>query len=293
LNAIDGAGAPEGHILVMTTNAPDALDEALIRPGRVDMKLEFSKATRGQVKDIFMNMYKTIPSFEPSPSKKSETSQQKESQELKAEKEEEERQEKERDERLEKLAEIFAECVPEKTFSPAELQDYILLRKDQPQRAIDEIADWVAQELHSRSAKEPKLPNTKESKSSTAKEKKARGKKSKKEAVVGKEGDEAEAEPSGTEKKIKPRGKVGGTVSGTVSPSDPGSPDPESDKESADGSVSGSGSEKASEEGDSPPSSVGKDGEDDTKREEKEVVVKKDIPTSPAVPVKEKGEETT
>ena len=36
LNAIDGVGSHEGQILIMTTNHITRLDEALIRPGRVD-----------------------------------------------------------------------------------------------------------------------------------------------------------------------------------------------------------------------------------------------------------------
>lgn len=41
LNAIDGAAAPDGRLLVMTTNYPDKLDGALTRPGRVDRHEEF------------------------------------------------------------------------------------------------------------------------------------------------------------------------------------------------------------------------------------------------------------
>lgn len=41
LNALDGAAAPEGCVLIMTTNNPDALDPARTRPGRVDYKVEF------------------------------------------------------------------------------------------------------------------------------------------------------------------------------------------------------------------------------------------------------------
>lgn len=40
LNAIDGATAAEGQILVMTSNHPERLDPALIRPGRVDVREE-------------------------------------------------------------------------------------------------------------------------------------------------------------------------------------------------------------------------------------------------------------
>lgn len=38
INSIDGAFSGEGRILIMTTNYPDNLDYALIRPGRVDRK---------------------------------------------------------------------------------------------------------------------------------------------------------------------------------------------------------------------------------------------------------------
>lgn len=43
LNALDGMGTPHGLITAMTTNAdPDALDPALLRPGRMDFPLELS-----------------------------------------------------------------------------------------------------------------------------------------------------------------------------------------------------------------------------------------------------------
>ena len=40
LNAIDGIIASEGRLLIMTTNHPDKLDPALIRPGRIDLREE-------------------------------------------------------------------------------------------------------------------------------------------------------------------------------------------------------------------------------------------------------------
>lgn len=36
LNVLDGVVDSPGRIVIMTTNFPDALDAALIRPGRVD-----------------------------------------------------------------------------------------------------------------------------------------------------------------------------------------------------------------------------------------------------------------
>lgn len=53
LNALDGAASREGWIVFMTTNHVEKLDPALIRPGRVDVRLEFGHATAFQAKSIF------------------------------------------------------------------------------------------------------------------------------------------------------------------------------------------------------------------------------------------------
>ena len=41
----------------MTTNHPEKLDEALIRPGRVDHQVAFGNATQTQIKELFERMY--------------------------------------------------------------------------------------------------------------------------------------------------------------------------------------------------------------------------------------------
>ncbi|KAH8706861.1 hypothetical protein GQ44DRAFT_629532, partial [Phaeosphaeriaceae sp. PMI808] len=41
LNVLDGLASPEGRLLIMTTNHIERLDPALIRPGRVDTKVNF------------------------------------------------------------------------------------------------------------------------------------------------------------------------------------------------------------------------------------------------------------
>lgn len=53
LNAIDGVGAQEGRLLFMTTNHIDRLDEALIRPGRVDVKFYLGKASKSAAGELF------------------------------------------------------------------------------------------------------------------------------------------------------------------------------------------------------------------------------------------------
>jgi SpoVK/Ycf46/Vps4 family AAA+-type ATPase len=54
LNIIDGLNECSGRIIIMTTNKIEFLDPAIIRPGRIDIKIEFKKCTS---EDIF-NMSK-------------------------------------------------------------------------------------------------------------------------------------------------------------------------------------------------------------------------------------------
>ncbi|KAK8096425.1 P-loop containing nucleoside triphosphate hydrolase protein [Apiospora kogelbergensis] len=58
LNALDGVSAQEGRILVMTSNHPEHLDEALIRPGRVDLKIELPLADSTVAKELFCMVFK-------------------------------------------------------------------------------------------------------------------------------------------------------------------------------------------------------------------------------------------
>lgn len=53
LNAIDGVFNTKGRILIMTTNHPEVLDDALIRPGRIDRKFLFDYCNKQQVKELF------------------------------------------------------------------------------------------------------------------------------------------------------------------------------------------------------------------------------------------------
>ena len=50
LNIIDGLNECSGRILIMTTNKIEYLDPAIIRPGRIDIKIEFKKCT---IDDIY------------------------------------------------------------------------------------------------------------------------------------------------------------------------------------------------------------------------------------------------
>jgi chaperone BCS1 len=57
LNTIDGILENTGRILIITTNYLDALDKALIRPGRIDMKINFTNCDANMYKDIIESAY--------------------------------------------------------------------------------------------------------------------------------------------------------------------------------------------------------------------------------------------
>jgi ATP-dependent Zn protease len=52
LNILDGIQECPGRIIIMTTNKPEKLDKALIRPGRIDLNINFTKATIDDIKNI-------------------------------------------------------------------------------------------------------------------------------------------------------------------------------------------------------------------------------------------------
>ncbi|TFK77980.1 P-loop containing nucleoside triphosphate hydrolase protein [Polyporus arcularius HHB13444] len=57
LNALDGIAAQEGRILFATTNSYGALDPALLRPGRLDLHVEFHLASTYQARELFKRFY--------------------------------------------------------------------------------------------------------------------------------------------------------------------------------------------------------------------------------------------
>jgi SpoVK/Ycf46/Vps4 family AAA+-type ATPase len=57
LNGIDGIFNQDGRILIMTTNKPEILDEALLRPGRIDKCYLFDHCVKAQIKDLYEMFY--------------------------------------------------------------------------------------------------------------------------------------------------------------------------------------------------------------------------------------------
>ena len=67
LNALDGVASAEERIIFMTTNHIDRLDEALVRPGRVDMTVRLGEASQWQMEQMWDRFY---AQFDPDGSKR-------------------------------------------------------------------------------------------------------------------------------------------------------------------------------------------------------------------------------
>ncbi|KKY22238.1 putative bcs1-like atpase [Diplodia seriata] len=167
LNAIDGVATHEGRVLVMTTNHPEKLDDALIRPGRVDMQVEFSLATHEQMRDIFIRMYSPDEESQPTqtvrrrlinnahskpglngaakaPVNEKVIPKLPMSTTLPALSKDE----------LCRMAEKFMGHMPEGKLSPAEVQNFLLTRKKEPERALEEVGGWCKALLEAKEKKE-------------------------------------------------------------------------------------------------------------------------------------------
>jgi chaperone BCS1 len=57
LNLLDGVLETPGRILVITSNYPEKLDKALVRPGRIDVKIEFTNASREFIREMVARFY--------------------------------------------------------------------------------------------------------------------------------------------------------------------------------------------------------------------------------------------
>lgn len=57
LNIIDGVLETPGRILILTTNYPEKLDTALLRPGRIDLLVNFKECNTLQLRQMFEHFY--------------------------------------------------------------------------------------------------------------------------------------------------------------------------------------------------------------------------------------------
>lgn len=64
LNVVDGFHAPENVLFMMTTNRIEALDPALLRPGRIDYRLLLGQASDSQKVELYLRFFPEATEFE-------------------------------------------------------------------------------------------------------------------------------------------------------------------------------------------------------------------------------------
>ncbi|MCJ1486485.1 hypothetical protein MMC06_006662 [Schaereria dolodes] len=168
LNAIDGVASHEGRVLVMTTNFPEKLDDALIRPGRVDMKVGFTMASRSQIRELFTRMYSDTPKVPPKSTviqnkmvtklASATIGNAKEANGIMTPPETPKDCQFMPTMELMDIADGFAKRLPEDTFTPAEIQGFLLTRKKEPKKALDEVEEWRDRLLEAKKTKSKLAP---------------------------------------------------------------------------------------------------------------------------------------
>jgi chaperone BCS1 len=118
LNAIDGNASQEGRLLILTSNKPDALDDALTRPGRVDKKVYFGNMSKSAGRSIFMRLIGRSALAHDAVFSMT---------------------------YIEQCAAEFAEKVPAHTFTPAQIQNFLQGCRGDPNKALADIDSWVAE----------------------------------------------------------------------------------------------------------------------------------------------------
>lgn len=108
----------------------DRLDDALLRPGRIDMKVEYKLASRDQAAAIFSRFFAVPEDAQGSSEKMPYEGSVRHP-----------------------LADEFASRFPDNEFTVAELQGYLLTCRTLPRPALDGISAWVAREREGRLAK--------------------------------------------------------------------------------------------------------------------------------------------
>ncbi|KAG6816532.1 hypothetical protein H0H87_005394 [Tephrocybe sp. NHM501043] len=183
LNSLDGVAAAEGRLLFATTNHIERLDPALSRPGRMDVWVNFTHATKWQAEGIFKCFFPYKPANSVTTSSTAPTDASQKNLPLPKRKAPSHVIPLLSEEEISELAKRFAAAIPEDELSVASLQGYLLKNKTRPRECVDEVDEWIIQERETREKlkKEKAEREAKEKKEAEEKEKKEKEEKEAKE----------------------------------------------------------------------------------------------------------------
>ena len=138
LNVLDGPASVDGRLVVMTSNSPDSLDAALLRPGRIDSKVLFGYTNREVSGQVFLHIFTKTPDEIISASKEMEYEDSSSSPSSAAHPS---------PSTLLAMSREFAACIPETKVSPAEIQGFLMRHRDDPAAAVAHADAWAKEIL--------------------------------------------------------------------------------------------------------------------------------------------------
>ncbi|KIO28444.1 hypothetical protein M407DRAFT_22340 [Tulasnella calospora MUT 4182] len=243
LNVLDSVSSEEGRIVIATTNHIDKLDPALLRPGRMDLLVEYKLATRQQNIDLFTRFYSR--DLMTRTAKSSQGAKEPTQTAIEVSDEAASLVKKSDNSSfffgsVPTAAEIadlsiqFADKVPESRYSIAQLQGYLLCSKRNPRGAIMNLDQWLADREKEEADKEARRAKKAEEKAKWLKKEKFR---QRKERQMDEEMEKemlAEAEETKKSENVQEKGEQDGgeTEERRAADDDLKTPDGASDKDS-------------------------------------------------------------
>ncbi|KAJ6562735.1 P-loop containing nucleoside triphosphate hydrolase protein [Mycena vulgaris] len=128
LNVLDSVSSLEGRLTFATTNHIENLDSALIRAGRMDVKIQYKFADSTQIQQVFKRFF-PLPDQDNAEDEESERVASPFPQYSETE--------------LEGYAAEFSRAIPAETYSIAQIQGYLLTKKRNPGGAVQGVEAWV------------------------------------------------------------------------------------------------------------------------------------------------------
>ncbi|KAJ7772362.1 P-loop containing nucleoside triphosphate hydrolase protein [Mycena metata] len=130
LNVLDSVSSEEGRLTFATTNHIENLDSALIRAGRMDVKIQYKFADSLQISQVFKRFF-PLPGNEYDRAQEGLGTMTASLFPTYTEAE------------LDGYAAEFARAIPAETYSIAQIQGYLLLKKRNPSGAVEGVHEWL------------------------------------------------------------------------------------------------------------------------------------------------------
>ncbi|KAJ7926814.1 P-loop containing nucleoside triphosphate hydrolase protein [Mycena leptocephala] len=134
LNVLDSVSSEEGRITFATTNHIENLDPALIRAGRMDLKIKYSLATAGQIEEVFKVFFAVSDEGADGKPENEATFAPYTTNDI------------------ERYAAEFSAAMPSDTYSIAQIQGYLLRKKRDPLGAAQGVGEWLVEQEEERRA---------------------------------------------------------------------------------------------------------------------------------------------